>query len=69
MKQNFGIYGSSADFTIGKGKVGPKYKISFVFIAKKSSNFKIFWTLKIGLVHYKLRAPSVEFILSLSRQS
>ena len=32
MKQNFGLDGSSADFTVGKGKVVPKYKISFVFI-------------------------------------
>ena len=30
-----GLDGSSADFTIGKGKVVPEYKISFVFIAKK----------------------------------
>ena len=34
-KQNFGLDGSSAHFTIGKGKVVPEYKISFVFIAKK----------------------------------
>ena len=35
MKQNFGLNGSSADLTIGKGKVVNGYKISLVFILKK----------------------------------
>ena len=35
MKQNFGLDGLSADFTIGNCKLVPKCKISFVFIAKK----------------------------------
>ena len=35
MKQNFGLDGSSADFTIGKGKVIAEDKISLVFIANK----------------------------------
>ena len=38
MKQNFGLDGSSTDFTIGKGKVVQEYKISFVFIAQKRPN-------------------------------
>ena len=39
MKQNFGLDGSSADFTIGKGKVVQEYKISFAFIAKKVPSY------------------------------
>ena len=35
MKQNFGLDGFSADFTVGKGKVVHEYKISLVLIAKK----------------------------------
>ena len=44
--KNLGLDGSSVDFTIGKGKVVPEYKISFVFMAKKKAYVKIFWTLK-----------------------
>ena len=49
MKQNFGLDGFSADFTIGKGKVVPECKISFVFIAKKGQFQDFLGTLKMRL--------------------
>ena len=63
MKQNFGLDGSSADFTIGKGKVVAESKISFVIIEKKGW-LKISCAITIGglyLLLCKLRASSVDF--------
>ena len=48
MKQNFGLDGSSADFTIGKGKMVQEYKISFVFIAQKRPNSRFLELWKSG---------------------
>ena len=54
-KQNFGLDGSSKDFTIGKCKVVHKYIISFVFIAKKGL---------VQVIQYKLRVTSVDIFLN-----